>query len=62
MAKTPLELLNNVKHWRDRAEEARIHAEQMADPQAKRMLDVAKNYDKLAARAEERRLTNGTSG
>lgn len=28
MAKAPLELLNNVEHWRDRAEEARVHAEQ----------------------------------
>lgn len=56
MAKMSLELLNNAKHWRDRAEEARLHAEQLTDPEAKRMmLDIAKSYDKLAARAEERR-------
>jgi hypothetical protein len=57
MAKLPLELLNNVEHWRDRAEEARVHAEQMNDPEAKRMmLEIAKSYDKLADRAAERRL------
>ena len=57
MPKTSLELLNNVKHWQDRAEEARLHAEQLTDPEAKRMmLEVAGSYDKLAARAEERLL------
>jgi hypothetical protein len=56
MAKMSLELLNDAKHWQDRAEEARMHAEQLTDPEAKRMmLDIAKSYDKLAARAEERR-------
>ncbi len=51
-----------MKHWRDRADEARVHAEQLADPEAKRMMtDVANSYDKLAARAEERRLTDRKS-
>jgi len=63
MAKMSLELLNNVKHWQDRAEEARIHAEQLADPEAKRMmLEIANSYDKIAARAEERRLMDSKSG
>jgi hypothetical protein len=57
MAKVPLELLNNVEHWRGRAEGTRIHAEQLADPEAKRMmLRIAADYDKLARRAAERRL------
>jgi hypothetical protein len=56
MAKMPLDLLNNVEHWRGRAEEARVHAEQMTDPEARRMmLEIAASYDKLARRAEERR-------
>jgi hypothetical protein len=58
MAKAPLELLNDVKHWADRAEKARRHAEQLTDPEAKRMmLEVAASYDKLAKRAEQRRLS-----
>jgi hypothetical protein len=57
MPRLPLELLNNVEHWRDRAEEARVHAEQLTDPDARRMmLDIAKSYDKLAERAAARRL------
>jgi hypothetical protein len=62
MAKMSLELLNNVKHWQDRAEEARVHAAQLTDPEARRMmLEVANSYDKLAARAEERRLADRKS-
>jgi hypothetical protein len=57
MAKVPLELLNNVEHWRDRAEEARVHAEQLTATDARQMmLEIAKSYDKLAERAAERRL------
>jgi hypothetical protein len=57
MAKMSLQLLNNVQHWQDRAEEARIHAEQVTDSEAKRMmLEIAISYDELAARAKERRL------
>jgi hypothetical protein len=58
MAKLPLELLNDVKHWEDRAGEARRRAEQLTDPEAKRMMqEVAVSYDKLAKRAEQRRLS-----
>ena len=47
--------INDPKHWRERAEEARVHAEQMADPEAKQtMLKIAEDYEKLAERAEQR--------
>ena len=46
-----------AKHWDDRAEEARVVAEGMTDPEAKRaMLIVAENYEKIARRAEAREL------
>jgi hypothetical protein len=62
MARMPLGLLNNAEHWRDRAEEARTHAEQLTDPEAKRMmLSIAESYEKLAQRAEERRIQDGSS-
>ena len=52
MAKVPI---NDPKHWRDRAEEARAHAEQMIDPDSKRkMLRIADDYEELARRAEKR--------
>jgi hypothetical protein len=48
-------LINDPKHWRDRAEEARAYADAMNDPEAKRqMLEIARGYDRLAERAEER--------
>jgi hypothetical protein len=57
MAKVTPELLNNAEHWRDRAEEARVHAEQLTDPVAKgMMLRIAADYDKIARRAAERRV------
>lgn len=46
-------LMNDPEHWRDRAEEARRIAEEMADPEAM-MLGIADGYDRLAARAEKR--------
>jgi len=49
--------INDPKHWRERAEEARVHAEQLADPESKKaMLRIAEDYEKLAKRAEERLL------
>jgi hypothetical protein len=48
-------LMNNPQHWRDRAEEARVNAEQMRDPESKRMmLEIADGYMRLAERAEQR--------
>ena len=49
--------LNDPKHWRERAEEARTRADQMSDPRCKiAMLGVADDYELLADRAAERVL------
>jgi hypothetical protein len=46
--------LQTSAHWRDRAEDARVHAAEMLDPDSRRMmLVVASNYDKLAAYTEK---------
>jgi hypothetical protein len=53
----PGRLINDAKHWRDRAEEARTHADQMSDAEAKRMMmGIAESHEKIAKRAEERQL------
>lgn len=45
----------DANHWRARADEARVHAEQMKDPTARAtMLKIAEEYEKLAKRAEAR--------
>jgi hypothetical protein len=47
--------LNDPKHWRERAEEARTRADQISDPQSKNaMLRIAHDYELLAERAEAR--------
>ena len=49
-------ILDDPQHWRDRAEEVRSLADQMSDPQTRRMLEgVADDYETLAKGAEERR-------
>ena len=54
--------INDPKHWRYRAEEARAMAESMTDPVAKQsMLSVAAEYEKLAKRAEDRAGGNAAS-
>jgi hypothetical protein len=53
----PKKLLNDPEHWRSRAEEALVQAEQMGDPIARgTMLDIAAQYERLAERAEQRTL------
>jgi hypothetical protein len=52
-----LHITNNPEYWRERAEEARAIAVQMLDARSKSiMLGIAQNYEKLAARAEQRAL------
>ncbi len=59
----PYRSFNDPKHWRERAEEARAHAQQMTDPEAKRMmLAIAEDYEKLARRAQERLVWEQKSG
>jgi hypothetical protein len=48
-------VINDAKHWRDRAQEARLLAAQIANAVFKEaMLRIATDYDRLAQRAEER--------
>jgi predicted Rossmann-fold nucleotide-binding protein len=52
VAKVPI---NDPKHWRERAEEARAVADELTDPASKRrMLRIADDYDELARHAEKR--------
>lgn len=47
--------LNDVEHWRARAEEARVLAAGMTDPQTKAtMLKIAEGYETMAKHAEAR--------
>jgi hypothetical protein len=42
--------VHEPQHWLQRAEKARVHAEQMTDPNLKRrMLEVADGYERIAA-------------
>jgi len=48
-------LLNNPAHWHLRAQEARLLASQLEDPEAKAAtLKIADEYDRLAVRAAKR--------
>jgi hypothetical protein len=59
----PASFINDPGHWRRRAEEARTIAEQMNDPHSKEaMLRIAKDYERLAERAEQRAKGSGRSG
>jgi hypothetical protein len=50
-------MINDPDHWRARAEAARALAELLSDKLAKRtMLRIAKDFDRLAKRAESRTL------
>jgi hypothetical protein len=51
---------NDPEHWHQRAEEARVLAEQMKDEVTKQMmLDIARDYDRLAVRASIRLADKG---
>ena len=46
-------ILENPKHWRDRAEEARTIAEKLSDPKSREILfTIAEDYLRLAEHAE----------
>jgi hypothetical protein len=48
-------LLNNPAHWHLRAQEARLLAAQLEDPEAKEAtLKIAEEYERLAVRAAKR--------
>jgi hypothetical protein len=48
--------IDNARHWRAQAEEARTIANQLTDPESKRtMLGIALCYVQLAQQAEARR-------
>jgi len=48
-------MFDDPEHWRQRAEEARVLAEQMSDAASREMmLGIAKDYERLAERAEQR--------
>jgi hypothetical protein len=56
-------VLHGVTYWRNRAEEARALAQELATEEAKRiMLSVAESYDSLAEGAEERIVANTRKG
>jgi hypothetical protein len=51
----PSHLLSDVQHWRDRANESRVLAEQMNDALAREMMfRVASNYERMAEQASRR--------
>jgi hypothetical protein len=51
----PSHMFDDPEHWRQRAEEARVLAEQMSDAASReKMLGIAKDYERLAERAEQR--------
>src|SRR6516162_9962673 len=55
LSRSRVESLNDPRHWRERAEEARSRADQIAEPQSKNaMLRIAHDYEVLAERAEAR--------
>ncbi len=55
--------LDDPRVWRDRAEEARAHAEDMRDEESRRiMTSIAESYEKMAERAERRLAQHRAQG
>jgi hypothetical protein len=51
-------LLDEPQYWRLRAQESRMRADHLQDPQARQiMLEIASGYDRLADLAEQRPIT-----
>jgi hypothetical protein len=50
----PTSIIDDPEHWRNRARQARILAEQMEDENKQIMLRVAEDYEGLAKKAEQR--------
>jgi len=51
----PHAILDDPKHWLERAEEARSLADQLSDPESRRMmLRIAEDYERLANHARRR--------
>jgi hypothetical protein len=56
-------LIDDPVHWLNRAEEARVIAEEMRDPESRRiMLNIADDYERLAKRARKRQAGHKPSG
>jgi hypothetical protein len=48
-------VLDTPEHWQERAETARIAAEQLSDPASRKMMSrIAADYDRLAKHARQR--------
>jgi hypothetical protein len=47
--------IDDFKHWQERAAKLRLVAESLTDPHSRAsLLAIAEDYEKLAARAEQR--------
>jgi hypothetical protein len=55
-------ILDDPKHWLERADEARSIADQISDPDSKRMmLRIAEDYERLANHARRRKSRTAQS-
>jgi hypothetical protein len=55
-----LELLDNAKYWRSRAEEARVLAESLEDTQSKQIMQcIVRDYERMGELAEQQVKSGG---